>query len=310
MSGAQADEEDHTVREAALAALRRWHAERPWARVDPRTLALEEVLAVGPTQVILESLYERRGVRYELRAARGRPERPGEGPDPWSVTLEHPEGARLGHEVKQRLANATVHMDCTLCQSTGQMNCVRCGGTGSTDEGGSTQACFGCGGRGYVRCDTCDGAGGVLGEPTVWSVLSRHREVRTLEDLGLPMDVFFALHDGASGRDTEGDGGGLIHVQEGERVHTLQRAQGYRDDARHGASSALHRAVEKLAAEPGVTGNDRIHHQRLEVRQVPVYALILRGGESVFVYGEPLQLSPTNALRTTLGKVAHTFGWS
>ena len=181
---------------------------------------------------------------------------------------------------------------------------------GSTDEGGSTQACFGCGGRGYVRCDTCDGAGGVLGEPTVWSVLSRHREVRTLEDLGLPMDVFFALHDGASGRDTEGDGGVLIHVQEGERVHTLQRAQGYRDDARHGASSALHRAVEKLAAEPGVTGNDRIHHQRLEVRQVPVYALILRGGESVFVYGEPLQLSPTNALRTTLGKVAHTFGWS
>lgn len=55
---------------------------------------------------------------------------------------------------------------------------------------------------------------------------------------------------------------------------------------------------------------DRILHQRLEVRQVPVYALVLRGGDGVFVYGDPLQLSPLDALLTRLGKVAHTFGWS
>ena len=102
MSGALADEEDHTVREAALAALRRWHAERPWARVDPRTLALEEVLAVGPTQVILESLYERRGdarilARHDAAA-------------PWRIVqrVDDPDTARAAAQAAEDVGNGAT----------------------------------------------------------------------------------------------------------------------------------------------------------------------------------------------------------
>lgn len=304
-----------TVRERALDALGQWHAQAPWGRKDPATLAIDDVLAVGPTQVVLESVFERRGVRYALRRAPDKPAVPAVGPDPWSVTLEHPSSPVLRRELTLQLPG-TLHMECSVCGTSGEMHCLRCGGSGYSSEGGGTESCFHCRARGLVVCDTCDGSGGVLGEPTVWSLLDRHREVRTVEDEALPMDVFFALHGARTQRSDATDGGGssdgsvVIHEQTGERVHALQRSQGYRDDALHGAEARLHQVVGKLAAAPGVPSTDRIHRQRLEVRQVPVYQVCLRNGESVFIYGDPLQLSPPETLLTPLGKLARTFGWS
>jgi hypothetical protein len=85
-----------TPRQQALAALTRWRAERPWARVDPATLDIHDVQAVGPTQVILTSTFERRGVEYEIVHANTAPDVQDPGPDPWSVPLQHPEGLPLG----------------------------------------------------------------------------------------------------------------------------------------------------------------------------------------------------------------------
>lgn len=180
------EESTATPREQALAALTLWHAERPWARVDPASLPLDDVIAVGPTQVILMSTFERRGVEYEIAPANTAPDVQDPGPDPWTVPLQHPEGLPLGSKVRSRLPGMKVHKDCGLCSRMGETQCPTCAGDGQVQHGERTSRCGTCNGRGQVRCDSCNGSGGVVGTPTVWSAIELHREVRVIEAGELP----------------------------------------------------------------------------------------------------------------------------
>ncbi len=291
-----------TPRERGLAALHRWRAEKPWARVDPGSLAITDVLAVGPTQVILESTFERRGVEYEIHAASTAPDVQDAGPDPWREDLRHPEGLPVGSKVRARLPDVRVHKDCGLCSRMGEMVCRSCNGDGTVRDGDSTARCATCRGRGQVRCECCDGSGGVVGTPTVWSAIELHRELRVIEASELPMDIFLELQHRT--RDSV-----LVHVQEDARIEGLRRSMGYRDDATHGPNAQLHGVVERLAAAPGVQPDDRIVRQRLEVRQVPVFQLVLGAGEPLFVYGDPPRLSPEHAFVSPVGKLARVAPW-
>lgn len=291
-----------TPRELGLAALQRWRSVRPWARVDPATLDIRDVLAVGPTQVILESTVERRGVEYEIHAASTAPDVQDRGPDPWDTPLRLPGGQPLGSKVRAQLPSIRVHKDCGLCSRSGEMVCMACGGDGQVRDGDSTARCGSCRGRGQVRCDSCNGSGGVMGTPTVWSSIELHRELRVIEASELPMDVFLELQNQA--RDSV-----LMHTQEDRRIDGLRRSMGYRDDAMQGPEARLHSVVGAMAAAPGVEPGDRILRQRLEVRQVPVFQLVLSDQEPVFVYGEPPRLSPAGALTSTAGKVAKVAPW-
>lgn len=291
-----------TPREQALAALARWHAESPWARVDPASLAIDDVIAVGPTQVILMSTFERRGVEYEIASANTAPDVQDPGPDPWSVPLQHPEGLPLGSTVRTRLAGMKVHKDCGLCSRMGETQCLTCSGDGQVQHGDRRSRCGTCNGRGQVKCDSCSGSGGVMGTPTVWSAIELHREVRVIEAGELPLDLFLALQN------TTADSV-LVHTQEDERIDGLRRSQGYRDDAMHGPEARLHTVVGALAAAPGVEPGDRIVRQRLEVRQVPVFQVQLAVGEPVFVYGDPPRILPDGALVSVGGRVAKVAPW-
>lgn len=291
-----------TPRELALASLHRWRAEKPWARVDPASLDIHEVLAVGPTQVILESTVERRGVEYEIVRANTAPDVQDAGPDPWSVLLQHPEGYPLGSKVRSHLPSMKVHKDCGMCSRSGEMVCLGCGGDGQVPNGDSTATCGRCRGRGQVRCDSCGGSGGVMGTPTVWSSIELHRELRVVEASELPMEVFLELQNRT--RDSV-----LVHAQEDARIEGLRRSMGYRDDATHGPDARLHSVVGAMAAAPGVEPGDRIVRQRLEVRQVPVFQLVLGAGEPVFVYGDPPRLSPEHAFVSPVGKLARVAPW-
>lgn len=286
-----------TPRELGLAALQRWRAEKPWARVDPTTLPIEDVLAVGPTQVILESTVERRGVEYEITYANTAPDIQDAGPDPWQTALEHPAGQPVGSKVRARLPDVRVHKDCGLCSRMGEMVCPACGGDGQVRDGDSTARCGRCRGRGQVQCDSCGGSGGVMGTPTVWSSIELHRELRVIEASELPMEVFLELQN----RTTDSV---LMHAQQDTRIEGLRRSMGYRDDATHGPEARLHTVVGAMAAAPGVEPGDRIVRQRLEVRQVPVFQLVLANQEPIFVYGDPPRLSPEGALVSVGGKLA------
>ncbi|MCA9610374.1 MAG: hypothetical protein KC619_32485, partial [Myxococcales bacterium] len=135
-------------REKALAALARWRGEQPWARVDPGALEIAEVAAVGPTQVRLTSIYEARGVRYELEPAPRRPALREDGPNPWNVSLEHPPDLPVGNEVRTALRGVTVHMDCGMCSGSGDLVCSQCDGSGRIQRGRSSYTCPSCHGRG------------------------------------------------------------------------------------------------------------------------------------------------------------------
>ena len=206
-------------RAAAIAAIQSWRARKAWARRDPATLDVERVEAVGPTQVALISRYEARGVRYQLSPAPSRPTHNEKGPDPWSVHLQHPSGAPVGHEVSTSISGTTVHMDCAYCSGNGELKCERCDGSGRIRAGRSSYTCTTCHGRGQVRCEQCVGSGGLIGTPSVWSRIEQHEELQVHESTELPIDVFLALSERTHG-------GEVIHRQEAERIVDLRREGG------------------------------------------------------------------------------------
>ena len=140
-------------REAALAALRRWRAQRAWARKDPATLTIARVEAAGSVQIVLTSIFEGRGVRYQLLAAPNRPRLNDPGPDAWAYPLEHPPGAPVGHEISNVVQGQRVHMDCGMCSAMGDMSCPTCHGTGQIQQGKNTRTCTRCGGAGRIICE-------------------------------------------------------------------------------------------------------------------------------------------------------------
>lgn len=282
-------------REAALAALSRWRDERAWARRDPATLAIEGVEAAGPVQVVLTSIFEGRGVRYRLVAAPRRATLNEPGPDPWAYPLEHPANAPVGHELTEVVEEHRVHMDCGMCSAMGDMSCPRCGGMGRIQQGKHSRTCPRCGGAGQIICEQCGGSGGLYGHPTVWSRIQRCEVRRAHETDGLPNAVFLAL----SGEDRGGD---VFHEQEGEHIIDYVRGGGYRDAA--GSSDSLRQLVQKVCEAPGLPDGARLIRQRLELRRVPVWRLTLEGGNELWVYGDPPEVSPEGALRSTAARAA------
>lgn len=276
-------------REAALAALKLWRDRKAWARKDPSGLSVASVEPVGPVQVALTSIYEARGVKYELVAASSRPTHNEDGPQPWNVRLEHPPNPPVGHYVDTKISGTTVHMDCGMCSAQGEMMCATCGGSGRIQHGRSSHTCGRCGGRGQVRCDQCHGSGGLLGYPTVWSRIQDHEIRRVHESDELPNEVFLAL--------SEGDhGGDVFHEQSAEHIVDLVREGGYRDAA--GSADPLRQMVQKLCASPEVPEGGRLLRQTLRLSRVKAWEVKLEDGRGLWIYGNPPHVSPSNALPT------------
>ncbi|UJR84739.1 Hypothetical protein I5071_68180 [Sandaracinus amylolyticus] len=261
---------------------------------------MRDVEISGPTQVLLRSIYEARGVRYQLQPALQRTLEDVPGPDPWSAPLRQPEGAAVGHELTFVMHGHHVPMDCGVCSATGETSCVACEGTGRVQSGNRSHACATCGARGFVRCAMCHGSGGLIGHPTIWSRIEAHHEVRTIGTDDLPLDVAVDL-TGAN------DDGEVVHRQEGSRVLEMRSEGGYRDAAR--AHDAIARTARALCDHPGVPDRARIVSQVLEVRRVPVLVLRLEDGRTIHAWGEPPQISPPRALDSTALVVLRASPW-
>lgn len=288
-------------RERALELLSRHAAERAWARRSPASLRVSDVQVTGPTQVVLRSIYEARGVRYLLQPAARRTLEDVPGPDPWSAPMVQPEGAPVGHELTHTLHGVTVPMDCGMCSATGEQSCPPCQGTGRVQHGNQSHRCSRCNGRGLIVCVTCHGSGGLIGHPTIWSRLEEHEEVRALGTDELPIDVAFDLMDARG----EGE---VVHRQEGSRVLEMRLEGGYRDAAR--TADAVARTARALCDAPGVPTGGRIVRQQLEVRRVPVFVVTLEGGRSLWVWGDPPKVSPTRAIDSAAALAVRAAPWA
>lgn len=287
-------------RERALELLSRYAAARAWARRAPASLVVRDVQVTGPAQVILRSIFEARGVRYQLQPAAKRTLEDVPGPDPWSAPIAQPAGAPVGHELTYPMPGTTVPMDCGMCGATGEAHCQTCQGTGRVQHGNQSYRCTHCGGRGVVVCVTCHGTGGLVGHPTVWSRIEAHEEVRALGTDELPLDVAFDLTDTR-------EAGELVHQQEAPRLHELRVEGGYRDAARSG--DAVARMARALCDAPGVPVGGRIVRQRLEVRRVPVFVVTLEGARTIWVWGEPPKVSPARAMDSAMLVAVRVVPW-
>jgi len=242
---------------------------------------------------VLSSTFEGRGVRYRLVAAPDRPRLNEPGPDPWAYLLEHPPDAPVGHELTEVVAEHRVHMDCGMCSAMGDMSCPRCDGTGRVQQGKHSRICPRCSGRAQIICEQCRGSGGLYGHPTVWSRIQQCEVRRAHETDGLPNAVFLAL----SGEDRGGD---VFHELEDERIIDYVRGGGYRDSA--GSSDPLRQLVQRVCESPGLPDGARLIRQTLRLSRVPVWRLTLAGGDELWVYGDPPEVSPVGALHSTASR--------
>jgi hypothetical protein len=281
-------------RERALSALIAWHRERAWARTDPRKLAITSVELAGPLQVVLRSVFESRGVRYELMPAVERTREAVSGPDPWAQSLAQPIDAAVGHELQVALTGAFVPMDCSTCSASGELRCLRCDGNGRIQSGRSSYVCPECLGAGNVRCSTCRGSGGLVGAPTAWSRIDAHEEMRTAGADALPLEVALDLAETPVT-------GEVIFRREGERIADAQESAGYRDGA--AIPPELAETVRSILAGSGVPEGTKLRRQALEVRRAPVFEVTLERGATVYVWGTPAKVFPIAPVSTLLGRL-------
>jgi hypothetical protein len=278
--------------ERVMEMLADFHLAKPWARVDPKTLSIDSVEAVGPTQVVLRSVYETRSIRYQLRPAK-RPTFKPVVPDPWASEISFPNEAEAGTTKYLALAGTQIHLDCAACRSEGRVPCSECRGTGKA--GGGRLNCFECDGRQRVFCKTCDGQGGVLGVPTIHAGLHAHQEIRTLGTEALPVELVLALGERAAL-------GALIHREEGVAISELRLPSGgYRGE--QVVSSKVIEAAHEVLARPGVPEAGRIQRQTLELKRTTVFQVRLTSGAVFYVWDNPVQVHPIVPLRSWLGRL-------
>lgn len=248
---------------------------------------MRTVDVTGPSTVVLRSIYEARGVHYQLQPASRRTLDDVPGPDVWEAPLVFPDGAKVGDELTHALHGRVVPMDCGLCSATGTAPCPGCNGDGRVRRANDSDLCGICAGSGSVGCRTCSGSGGLVGHPTIWARIEAHEEARAIGTDDLPLDVAFDLtHATAEGQ--------LVHRQEGPRVLAMRSEGGYRDGARSG--DAIARTALALCEHPGVPEGTRIVSQSLEVRRVPVFVIQLEDGRTMHVWGDPPRVSPARAM--------------
>jgi len=265
---------------AAREMLADWASTDPWLRRAPHARALiTDVASVGPTQLIVRTRYEERGVRATVRSRpRGGAET--ESPDPWSIAIALPADAAPGHEVTHVLPDE-IAMGCRGCGGEGHVVCFRCAGE---------IHCVVCNGSGQASCPTCHGTGALWAALTVWTRVAAREDVRLVDDgaaRALPDEVFLDLQDPEHG-------GRVFHVQRAERLIELQLGDGgYRSNATTGPLADAARAL--LAALP-LPAEARVHEQVLELRKVPAFVLTI-DRTPVIVYGDPPVVYPADALR-------------
>lgn len=280
---------------AALAAWSRGHP----TRRNTSKLTFESFENKGPVQIVLTSVFERRGVTYELSPAPRRGRRP-EHPDPWEHTFEFPEGdqANVGTKLTRRLEDVVIHMGCAMCSDSGDMTCSSCGGDGRIDRhnGGSRQ-CGTCRGAGQLPCDTCEGSGALFGKPTLWASIESVSPRRLVEADDLPNVVFIALSESPMD-------GKVVHRQQGATIEELKgyghRSGGYRDTANEDPEVALVRA---LCRQPEIPEEVRLLRQELVLRRVDVWKVNTRELEAFWVLGDPVQVLPSTALRSLVSPI-------
>ncbi|MFK7999628.1 MAG: hypothetical protein AB8H86_08520 [Polyangiales bacterium] len=281
--------------QAGLAAWSRGHP----TRRNAAKLTFENIENKGPIQIVLTSIFERRGVTYELSPAPRRGRR-SEHPDPWKHTFEFPEGdqANVGTKLTRRLEDVVIHMGCATCSDSGDMTCSGCGGDGRVDRhnGGSRQ-CGMCRGAGQLPCDTCEGSGALYGKPTLWSAIESVTPHRLVEADDLPNVVFIALSE--SPMDGE-----VIHRQQSATIEELKgfgrRSGGYRDTANEDPEVALVRA---LCRQPEIPDEVRLLRQELVLRRVDVWEIKTRELKPFWVLGDPVQVLPSTALRSLVSPI-------
>lgn len=285
--------------EEVRAALASWSSAHVTRR-DTSKLTLQSMDNKGPVQIVLTSVFERRGVTYELTPAPRRSRRP-QHPDPWAHTFEFPEGddAPVGAKRTHLLNSVAVHMGCSTCSDSGDMRCSRCDGDGRiSTHNGSSRRCGKCQGRGQLPCYTCNGSGALYGKPTLWAAIESVSPHRLVEADDLPNSVYLALSEAP----VDGE---VVHRQEGASIEGLsgyahRGAGAYRDAATERPEAAL---VRTLCKSPEIPEDVRLLRQRLELRRVDVWAIKSQETEPFWVLGDPVQVLPPKVLRSLVGKL-------
>lgn len=285
---------DDEVR-AALAAWSRGHP----TRRNTSKLTFESMANKGPVQIVLTSVFERRGVTYKLSPAPRRGRRP-QHPDPWKHTFEFPDGdqASVGTRLTRHLEDVVVHMGCALCSDSGNMSCSHCGGDGRVDRhNGGSSHCGVCRGTGQLTCDTCNGSGALYGKPTLWAAIESVSPHRLVEADDLPNSVFIALSESPM----DGD---VIHRQEGPTIEELRglghQGGGYRDTAHEDPQVIL---VRELCKKHEIPEEVRLLRQELELRRVDVWEIKTKELKHFWVLGDPIQVLPAKILRSLVSPI-------
>lgn len=265
---------------------------KPWARKDPKTLAIDAVEAVGPTQIVLRSTYETRSIHYQLSPAKRPIYKPVE-PDPWASSISFPSEAEVGTTKYLALEGMQIHFDCAACRSDGKLQCTDCRGSGKAT--GGRLSCFTCDGRTTVPCKTCDGQGGVLGAPTIHARLDAHQEIRTVGTEALPVELVLALGEQAAA-------GELIHREEGTLITEVHLPSGgYRGEQL--VSGKVVEATHEMLSKPGIPTDARILRQALELKRTRIFQVRLKSGAVFYVWDNPVKVHPIVPVRSWLGRL-------
>lgn len=315
-SSAERDPDLERELEGALALVSLWHDEKPSRRRALRREEVRGLRVLGPVQIRLRTLLEER--EYDLQ-----PGPPPDGPapveaapkDPWGAELEALDLDAMVEDATEERTRWTemgsVVRPCETCEGSGQRPCERCDGQGL--DGVST--CAECAGEGKRDCRDC--RGGARREVRV-RVRRRFRfaeATRVHEDPDSEVGPHVLLH--LVDHPTKGE---VFDEQDAPRIQRYAgkgSGGGYRT-----AASPLAATVETLLAAPAAERDERIVHQWLTVKRIPVYALDLSRRRTAYVYGDPPEVSPPGLLRPAwlvvvpllvamvlLAAVALTFFW-
>lgn len=229
--------------------------------------------AVGPTQVVVDSVVERRHVSLTFtRVSRDEPLDDEPELEPWAEPFDVPDGA-TEWETTRKYPQLAYITNCPGCRD-GQEEYL----STTTRADGTTDTVVG-----YRSCSICSGSLRCSAVPVIKVILEGETATRVLERAELPIELLIEVGEGF-------DDGVLVFEETDVMLEPrgtggvgAYRGRGPRVDAE------VDDCIDELLVERReALGDAKCHRQRLRVLSVPIYRVLEQGGDECWVYRNEL----------------------